>query len=75
LFLLCSLVSARFPIKLEQLSSIWAIIKAQPEVIHRQAYRKAFDLVLRRGTPIALSLKAALPEHPATQYIWRIPLC
>lgn len=44
---------------------------AQPEIIHTQVYRNAFDLYLRRGTPIELSLKTALQEHPTTHYIWR----
>lgn len=42
-----------------------------PAIIHTQAYRKAFDLYLRKGVPIELSLKAALQEHPTTHYIWR----
>lgn len=42
-----------------------------PAIIHAQAYRKAFNLYLRRGIPIELSLKAALLEHPTTHYIWR----
>ena len=42
-----------------------------PTIIHTQAYRKAFNLYLRRGSPIELSLKAALQEHPTTHYIWR----
>lgn len=42
-----------------------------PAIIHMQAYRKAFDLYLRKGVPIELSLKAALLEHPTTHYIWR----
>jgi SPP1 gp7 family putative phage head morphogenesis protein len=48
-----------------------ASIMTQPEIIHTQAYRKAFDLYLRRGTPIELSLKAVAQEHPTTHYIWR----
>jgi SPP1 gp7 family putative phage head morphogenesis protein len=34
-----------------------------------EAYQKAFIRYLRKGTPIALSLKAE--EHPTTHYIWR----
>ncbi len=52
------------------------------DITHTLAYKKAFDAYLRRGTPIEwslkamaqeleLSLKAALLEHPTTQYIWR----
>ncbi|MEQ1890367.1 MAG: phage minor head protein [Alphaproteobacteria bacterium] len=40
------------------------------DIIHTQAYRRAFDLYLRKGIPIELSLKAAA-EHPTTHYIWR----
>ena len=32
------------------------------------AYRKAFDLYMRTGTPIGLTLKAT---HPTSHYIWR----
>jgi hypothetical protein len=35
------------------------------------AYRKAFNEYLRSGTPIDLTLKASLNEHPTTHYIWR----
>lgn len=39
--------------------------------IHEPAYRKAFELYLRRGIPIGLSLKAIAAENPTTHYIWR----
>ncbi len=42
-----------------------------PAIIHTPAYARAFNLYLRKGTPIELSLKAAAQEHPTTQYIWR----
>lgn len=42
-----------------------------PAVIHTSAYAKAFNLYMRKGVPIDLSLKAAAQEHPTTQYIWR----
>lgn len=35
------------------------------------AYKKAFNLYLRKGIPIELSLKAAAQEHATTHYIWR----
>ena len=40
-------------------------------IIHISAYAKAFNLYLRKGVPIDLSLKAVAQEHPTTQYIWR----
>lgn len=42
-----------------------------PAIIYTPAYARAFNLYLRKGTPIELSLKAAAQEHPTTQYIWR----
>jgi len=42
-----------------------------PDIIHTPAYKKAFNLYLRKGVPIELSLKAAAQEHPTTHYIWR----
>jgi len=39
-----------------------------PASIPTQAYRKAFDLYLRRGIPIELPLKAALQEHPTAHF-------
>lgn len=42
-----------------------------PDIVYTPAYKKAFNLYLRRGIPIELSLKAALQEHPTTHYIWR----
>lgn len=42
-----------------------------PEIIHTPAYAKAFNLYLRKGVRVDLSLKAAAQEHPTTQYIWR----
>ncbi|MDO9459579.1 MAG: phage minor head protein [Alphaproteobacteria bacterium] len=42
-----------------------------PDIIHTPAYRQAFNLYLRKGVPIELSLKAAAQEHPTTHYIWR----
>lgn len=43
-----------------------------PDIIHAPAYKKAFNLYLRKGVPIELSLKAAaVQEHPTTHYIWR----
>lgn len=43
-----------------------------PDIIQTPAYRNAFQLYLRKGVPIELSLKAAAAqEHPTTHYIWR----
>lgn len=42
-----------------------------PAIIHTPEYARAFNLYLRKGVPIELSLKAAAQEHPTTQYIWR----
>lgn len=43
-----------------------------PDVIQTPAYRKAFELYLRKGVPIELSLKAAVAqEHSTTHYVWR----
>lgn len=43
-----------------------------PDIIHTPAYKKAFNLYLRKGVPIELSLKAAAAqEQPTTHYIWR----
>lgn len=42
-----------------------------PAIIHSPEYARAFNLYLCKGTPIELSLKAAVQEHPTTQYIWR----
>jgi SPP1 gp7 family putative phage head morphogenesis protein len=44
---------------------------AEMDITHTAAYKKAFNEYLRRGTPIEMTLKAALPERPATHYIWR----
>lgn len=44
-----------------------------PDIVYTPAYKKAFNLYLRRGVPIDWSLEqAALQEHPTTHYIWRI---
>lgn len=43
-----------------------------PDITHTPAYRNAFQLYLRKGVPIELSMKAAAAqEHPTTHYIWR----
>lgn len=43
-----------------------------PDIIHTPAYKKAFNLYLRKGVPIEWSMKAAaMQEHPTTHYIWR----
>ncbi|MGK2872444.1 MAG: phage minor head protein [Alphaproteobacteria bacterium] len=42
------------------------------DITHTLAYKKAFNLYLRKGVPIEPSLKAmAAQEHPSTHYIWR----
>jgi Phage Mu protein F like protein/Colicin E5 ribonuclease domain len=42
-----------------------------PDIIYTLAYRKAFELYIKRGTPIELSHKAFSQEHLTTHYIWR----
>jgi hypothetical protein len=40
-----------------------------PDIIHTPAYKKAFNLYLRKGVPIELSLKAMAQQHLATHYV------
>lgn len=44
---------------------------AYPDIVHTQAYKQAFNLYLRKGVPIEMSLKAAAQERSTTHYIWR----
>jgi len=37
---------------------------AYPDIVHTQAYKQAFNLYLRKGVSIELSLRAAAQKHP-----------